>query len=386
MPVNFPLIQTELQRRADLVDSSTSVNDILQLLDQINSSTDGKKFEYDSDSLLPLGDSAYEGMILLSNGAFKVYNAVYDNWDTLDSSSVPEPISGPLWYGSRGLTIGGDAAVAIGQSVDYYDIATPANAADWGDTNVNAKQYIASCAANGTALHTAGTSTENSISYLTIASLGTAGDFGDMIRTFAFGSGGLSDDTYGIIPSGNNANAELAYVTIATPGNAADFGDLTTGRIWLGAANDNTRGLHAGGNIGTDTNSAFNIIDYITIATPGNATDFGDMSVDCSAMCGTSDTTRAVFTTGWIEGVSSSNNLEYVTIQTTGNSTDFGDLTTAQTARSATTNGTYGVVAGGALNRTDMNYFTIQTTGNATDFGDLQQQRQYATSTSGAAA
>ena len=40
------------------------------------------------------------------------------------------------------------------------------------------------------------------------------------------------------------------------------------------ATSDGSRGVFGGGNDGNDVNT----IEYITIATPGNATDFGDMT------------------------------------------------------------------------------------------------------------
>ncbi len=67
----------------------------------------------------------------------------------------------------------------------------------------------------------------------------------------------------------------MDYVTVASTGNAQDFGDITTARYGTGGCNNNTRGLIGGGYC-SPTN--FNEIDQITIATTGNATDFGDLS------------------------------------------------------------------------------------------------------------
>ena len=62
------------------------------------------------------------------------------------------------------------------------------------------------------------------------------------------------------------------YITIATTGNATDFGDLTEARETSGASNS-VRGISAAGR----TPSVVNTIDYVTIASTGNATDYGDM-------------------------------------------------------------------------------------------------------------
>ena len=76
--------------------------------------------------------------------------------------------------------------------------------------------------------------------------------------------------------------------------------------------------------------------------------------------------------------------MEYVTIQTTGNATDFGDLTNPiyyQQGGGCTSNATIGV----SMSRLDMEKFTIQTPANATDFGDLIESRFFWAATSGAA-
>ena len=65
----------------------------------------------------------------------------------------------------------------------------------------------------------------------------------------------------------------IDYVEIATTGNAQDFGDLTQDRNQNTAVSSNTRAICIGGN---RTPAISNVMDYVTIATTGNATDFGD--------------------------------------------------------------------------------------------------------------
>jgi hypothetical protein len=78
----------------------------------------------------------------------------------------------------------------------------------------------------------------------------------------------------------------ISYVTIATTGNAVDFGDLTVARRYLGAAASSLRGVFAGGYNGSDNT---NVIDYITIASTGNATDFGDLTLVAQGLAGCSN-------------------------------------------------------------------------------------------------
>ena len=74
--------------------------------------------------------------------------------------------------------------------------------------------------------------------------------------------------------------------------------------------------------------SRTNVIEYITIQTTGNATDFGDMTLAIGSRGGLANSTRGVFAGGY-DAPSYSNVMDYVTIQTTGNATDFGDLSAA---------------------------------------------------------
>ena len=72
----------------------------------------------------------------------------------------------------------------------------------------------------------------------------------------------------------------IDYITIATLGNASDFGDLTQARQAVSGASSQTRGVVAGGSVYGSPSYTFNIntIDYVTIASTGDATDFGDLS------------------------------------------------------------------------------------------------------------
>jgi hypothetical protein len=45
----------------------------------------------------------------------------------------------------------------------------------------------------------------------------------------------------------------MDYITIATTGNAVDFGDLTVARYFVGGVSNPTRGVFGGGNISGPT-------------------------------------------------------------------------------------------------------------------------------------
>ena len=139
----------------------------------------------------------------------------------------------------------------------------------------------------------------------------------------------------GFVPSNSN---HIDYITIASIGNATDFGDMLGNYQAQGRAMSTTRGL-ASGNYG-----ASNLIEYITIATTGNSTDFGDRTIAVYSATGTSDNTRGVFAGG--DGPTT-NIIDFVTIATTGNATDFGDMTSAKgSSLAATSDSIIGCIGG----------------------------------------
>ena len=115
--------------------------------------------------------------------------------------------------------------------------------------------------------------------------------------------------------------------------NAVDFGDGT----WIGSRAcamsnlTNDRGVCAG--LFSDCSTApysygaVNNIEYITISSTGNATDFGDLSSAGYNFRGTSSGTaeRGVFGGGYLGGAWT-NSILYLTNNSLGNSADFGDL------------------------------------------------------------
>ena len=82
-----------------------------------------------------------------------------------------------------------------------------------------------------------------------------------------FAGGGLPGGTY---------TDEISFITMASEGNATDFGKLSVGSQYLAATANQTRSLIAGGNTSP---AKLNTIEYITIASTGNSLDFGDLSI-----------------------------------------------------------------------------------------------------------
>ena len=162
----------------------------------------------------------------------------------------------------------------------------------------------------------------------------------------------------------------IDFVNIATTGNATDFGNLTQSMFICKCASSRVRGLIAGDRPATDT------IEFITIASQGNSQDFGNLSASREDANGLSDSTRCIFAGGGEggSGQTSVNTMEYVTMAQLGNVVDFGDLIEVRSNHATCSSPTRGIIAGGykAPGQTNgIEYITISTLGNGAEFGDL---------------
>ena len=270
--------------------------------------------------------------------------------------------------------------------IDFFNITTDGNTSFFGDLSFGSRSPKGMVSSTTRAVYAGGMgpSSEvatNSMSFITIATQGNGTDYGDLTAA-GRQSEGCSNDTRGIYFSGQNDspspgtnNNIIDFITTASTGNATDFGDQTNGRDGGGACQSTTRGIYAGG----DPSPYVNIIDFITIATAGNAQDFGDLSFARTGSTGCSNSVRGLFMSGRV-APTNYNTIEFITIATTGNSEDFGDLSYVRIQASAAANKTRGVIIGGnpgssPYNHTEMSQVTIDSTGNATDFGDCFEAR-----------
>ncbi len=276
----------------------------------------------------------------------------------------------------RGILSGGytpTPSATYNAVIQYLQIQSQGNTIEFGDLTVGRSEMGSS--ASSTRGVNGGGYTEspsaaklNTIDYITIATTGDATDFGDLLSTNQTGPGACGSNTRGIIAWGgrNNSNTlinNIEYITIATTGNGTDFGDATSASRADAKCSSPTRGIRGGGYI----SAAINLIEYLTIATTGNATDFGDLVTTQYGGRSSSSNTRCVW-----GGGSATNVIQYIEIATTGNSVDFGDLISVTTANSSVGNSIRGVFAGGYTPTfvNTMEYVNIATTGNANDFGD----------------
>ena len=223
------------------------------------------------------------------------------------------------------------------------------------------------------------TTKREEIDYFTISTLGNSQDFGDLSESRYWTSSHASRTRGvwgggGVSPTSPNKTDRIDYVTIASTGDAIDFGNLDASRYGLGSCSNQTRGLFAGGY--QPPGSQISNVDYITIATTGNAADFGDLTYARYYLTATASSVRGVFLTGrtGTSPYTYYDTIDYVTISSQGNAQDFGNLTTNKSEGYAAANPTRGLCVSSYDNGTATNsieFITIATTGNSQDFGDL---------------
>ena len=204
-----------------------------------------------------------------------------------------------LGNSTRGIFAGGREPGLV-NTIEFVTIASLGDAVNFGDLTsltqngrgcASPTRGIINCAA-------APSSRSNVINFITIASAGDAQDFGDMTEAFGMTGFGLSDNTRGVIggyytaPSNTHSNV-INFVTIATTGDATDFGDMVTGTGHGGSGcSDKTRGVIFGqytnspfqsAPLNSDSQGAVNLIQMITVQTTGNAVEFGDLTADAAS-------------------------------------------------------------------------------------------------------
>ena len=287
-----------------------------------------------------------------------------------------------------GGTTGSDSSI-----IDFITISTLGNAQSFGDLT-QARRAVSAVSSNIRGLFAGGISTPvhvNTIDYVTIASQGNAINFGDFSSTSNLRQDVMacSSSTRGLFAGGYTptpANAALDvidYVEIATLGDAIDFGgDLTVSRKNNAAAASPVRAVFAGGRGGTSpAPTGESKIDTVLFSSKGtNATDFGDLTGKRLGVTGCSSSVRGIFVGGYVPGIFAGlDSIDFITIASLGNAQDFGNLSTGARHKFGTSTQIRGVFAGGYSTPGQINnieYVTIMTAGNAQDFGDLSVARR----------
>ena len=112
----------------------------------------------------------------------------------------------------------------------------------------------------------------------------------------------------------------------------------STGAFTVPVGPTEMRGGRGRGVFGGAANPSYlNIIDYVEIATTGNATDFGDLKTGWYNMGGCASSTRGIFFPGY-DGSTLVNTIFYITVSSSGGVNDFGDTINVSNSHSGACN------------------------------------------------
>jgi len=211
-------------------------------------------------------------------------------------------------------------------NIDYITIASKGNAIDWGADRTTDAQQMASLATSTRGIFAGGASS-NVIDYIEISTTGNATDFGDL-TTARRNTGGFASPTRGVISAGgefpHSHHKTTDFIIVASKGNATDAGDLIGNLSGVRTCSNHTRGIFMGG---YNPVGSIDDISFMTTASLGNAVDFGNLTAIRREGSCVSNQTRAVYMGGnqsW-PNTGFTNVIQFITIATGGDATDFGD-------------------------------------------------------------
>jgi hypothetical protein len=298
-----------------------------------------------------------------------------NSWIGQEGSNVGTAFMGDraVWAGGN-LTGGGSPTVT--NRIQYNTIDSTGNATDYGDlvTAVGGGPVGASGAGRGTFAggYTAPGNTDD-IQYITISSTGNASVLSDLPSQMS--GQGASDGVRGWIR--HNGTANIYQWTISSTANAIDWADLNYSTNYGLAAGCSLqdRLFYAGGHDGNVT--TYDYISYKSTLNNTIAQDFGNLQEAAYQTAGTSDGTKGFILGGHIQSGAVTNKMQVITIATTGNASDWGNMTTINMSQGCCGNTSRCLAAGGGPNggndQTNVIMYWNPTlgTGNAVDFGDL---------------
>ena len=290
----------------------------------------------------------------------------------------------------RAVRCGGRISPANRSEMDYVEIATTGNAVTFGDLSAAAGSGgVMSSSTRGVVVMAWSPNVPSysaAMEYITYSSSGGVSDFGDLITARgSLNTSVASNNTRGLvgggrISSGAGSTNAIEFITIASTGNSNSFGQLNTARTSSTGLGNQTRAIFTGGYTQPTYESQHKSIEYVTIATKGNGQEFGELFTGTYRFASCSSPTRGLFLGGRYlssapDTISGLNTINYITIATFGNTTDFGDLNDDPGGNGGASSSTRGLCLGGFApgNIDTIDYVTISTTGNATDFGNLTQ-------------
>ena len=235
--------------------------------------------------------------------------------------------------------------------IDYITIASEGDAIDFGDAKqADTIQNGGTKSSSTRGIFGGGTPTE--LQYIHMSTLSNSIDFGDLTQSNGKQGSSSSSPTRAVfLAASGPTGGTIEAVTISSTGSAATFGTFIDSKQNASGAGNSVRGVFAGAYKSPD--NKISLIEYANMSSLGNTTEFGDLSVNRACLRSCSTNTRALFGGGYFTtsktatGGTGDNRIEFVTIATTGNATDFGDTTSGQDhARGASLSDSHGGLGG----------------------------------------
>jgi len=248
----------------------------------------------------------------------------------------------------RAMCFGGSLDSGNSDTIQYTTLGSQGKFNDFGDLS-SARQTVAvvstSVQATATAGATSGDTVQNILEFVNIMTLGDTIDLGDL-QTSRRANGALGSPVRGVVVAGCTPTifGNIEFFAPQSRGNATNWGEMDRTRN-LFAFSNSTRGIIAGGTDG----SRLNLIEYLTIASAGtNVSDFGDLTgtKDGGGANGHSSNQVRGLITGGYDGSSIINNIDFINIATTGNALDFGECSQEKWGYVANTTDSHGGLGG----------------------------------------
>ena len=275
-----------------------------------------------------------------------------------------------------------DGVNVVSKEVTISYSTAPPTGVDWGgDRAVAQIGYTTSDYNNNGSDYDA---VVNDLNYFDITTPANAQDFGDLSGFAMFRSDPMSNGTRGVFWGGDrdvfnwNGNRRIQYVTTATLGNASYFGQPLYFHTYQDSFNrtiSNTNHNSCGtsdaiyglqiGGTGGGNVGLRNSIEYITIDTQADAQQFGYFGQATASNSAWNDATRSVMYHG-TNGDYYSTWIKYLTTQTTGNATAISNSHPHGTGHSSCSDSTWGVTYGGT-NSNQSNNLTYNVTQTLAD-------------------
>lgn len=381
MAIDIKNLVQLIQKKEHAVTSSTSVQDMIDILKAAQKAEGSLIRNYDSAGDLPDAATTNERIAYLSDTrTLRFNNGTWDN-PLLGAAAA----AGYTFQGSTsGYTTGGNPGTNVGVDIiEKYSFTADGNSTDVGDL-INYKYQMAGQSSTVSGYTSGGTeapvglANSTTIEKFSFSTDGNATDVGDLTAGVQRNTG-QSNSVSGYSSAGYSPASPQVYenriekFSFATDGNATDVGDLIDYKMYPAGQSSSDNGYVSGG----QNASLLNVIEKFPFAVDANSADVGDLTQSPHSPSGQSSTESGYRTGGRLPAAS--NVIDKFPFASDANATDVGDMTVGRWGPSGTSSTTHGFAASGYTPNASnvIEKFPFSTDANATDVGDLTAGRLY---------